>query len=121
MDVGDPEVRHSPLLKPARHQNALNKLLHRAAVPQIAGSPSPAYPENPPDPKNSEDEEDFEKEVALWTKKAKIFVEFYALLFLTIDDEGLPRDPTMPHVNILPWDPFTYLGVRVLGCGDRRF
>ena len=43
----------------------------------------------------------------VWEKKAKTFVEFYSVLLLPFGPDLDPRDPTMPNVQILPWNPTT--------------
>ena len=67
------------------------------AIPQLAGAPPPAYPKPP-----SEDIDD-EQQWALWLRKAKVFVEFYSLLFLPFTKTWGPLDPTQPELEILPW------------------
>ena len=92
-------------------------------VPIIAGAPPPAHPgEKPVD--GSDDD------IKVWEKNARIFVEFYALLFLPFDEEMNPRDPTMPDLPVLPWnrdtswDNFTTIlrswDVDTCGTGDTR-
>ncbi|MEL6972841.1 MAG: hypothetical protein AAFO02_21930, partial [Bacteroidota bacterium] len=67
------------------------------AIPQLAGAPPPGYPKPP-----SEDIDD-EQQWALWLRKAKVFVEFYSLLFLPFTKTWGPLDPTQPELEILPW------------------
>ena len=92
-------------------------------VPIIAGAPPPGYPgEKPVD--GSDDD------IKVWEKNAQTFVEFYALLFLPFDHEIDPRDPTLPHLRVLPWnrdtswDNFTTIvrswDVDTCGTGDAR-
>ena len=64
-------------------------------VPIIAGAPPPAHPgEKPVD--GSDDD------IKVWEKNARIFVEFYALLFLPFDHNMDPRDATLPGLAFLP-------------------
>ena len=67
------------------------------AIPQLAG-PSP-----PPYPKTPSGDLDEEQQRALWLRKAKVFVEFYSLLFLPFTETWGPVDPTQPELEILPW------------------
>ncbi len=66
-------------------------------IPRIAGRVPPPYPGNrPTDP----------QQFNLWEKKAKLFVEWYSLLFLPLDENGLPFHPTKNkdlEIPILPW------------------
>ena len=39
--------------------------------------------------------------------KAKVFVEFYSLLFLPWDQKFDPMDPANPELRILPWNETT--------------
>ena len=70
-------------------------------IPQIVGAAPPSYPGNKPD-QTATDET-----VRIWTSKAKLFVEFYSYMFLPWDHELDPRDPTLPHLKVLPWDDNT--------------
>ena len=85
----------------------------KITIPIIPGPAPPSYPGNKPllsdfiDKNKTEDksiEIEFKKLLSDWTKKAKIFVEFYSILFLPWDANLDPRDPTMPSLKILPWD-----------------
>ena len=67
------------------------------AIPQLAGAPPPPYPKPP-----SGDIDDAQQR-ALWLRKAKVFVEYYSLLFLPFTKTWGPLDPTQPEVVILPW------------------
>ena len=67
-------------------------------IPQIVGHAPPSYPGNRPD-SSAEAEE-----VRKWIADAKLFVEFYSILFLPWDSNFSPRDPTLPHLSVLPWD-----------------
>ncbi len=69
-------------------------------IPRIAKGKPPRYPGNPPDEKESEEQ------YKTWANKAQTFVEFYSLLFLPLDKDHLPFDPTQPNVKILPWNDF---------------
>ena len=71
------------------------------AIPQIVGHSPPTYPGNKPD--DTADTEALQK----WTSEAKLFVQFYSYLFLPWDSELDPRDPTLPHLQVLPWDDNT--------------
>ena len=71
------------------------------AIPQIVGDSPPTYPGNKPD--HTADTEALQK----WTVQAKLFVRFYSYLFLPWDSELDPRDPTLPHLQVLPWDDNT--------------
>ena len=39
-----------------------------------------------------------------WEKGAKTFVEYYSMLFLPFDHNMDPRDPTLSHLPVLPWN-----------------
>ena len=67
------------------------------AIPQLAGAPPPPYPKPPPA------DTDDEQERTIWLRKAKVFVEFYSLLFLPFTKSWGPVDPTQPTLQILPW------------------
>ena len=67
-------------------------------VPILAGAPPPSSPGRRPPLDADEDEQ------ILWEKKARVFVQYYALLFLPFGPDMDPRDPTMPHLRVLPWD-----------------
>ena len=71
------------------------------AIPQIVGPAPPRYPGNRPD--HSADAATVQK----WTSEAKLFVKFYSYLFLPWDTELNPRDPTLMHLQVLPWDDDT--------------
>ena len=71
------------------------------AIPQLAGAPPPPYPKPP-----SGDLDD-EQQRAIWLRKAKVFVEFYSLLFLPFTKTWGPIDPTQPELKILPWSGLT--------------
>ena len=70
-------------------------------IPQIVGPAPPCYPGNKPD-ETADDET-----VRTWTLRAKLFVKFYSYLFLPWDHNLDPRDPTMPDLQVLPWDDNT--------------
>ena len=92
-------------------------------VPILAGAPPPGYPGEKP--VNGSDDD-----IVLWEKNARIFVEYYSLLFLPFDHDMDPRDPTLPHLSVLPWnrntswDNFTTIfkswDVDTAGTGDLR-
>ena len=67
------------------------------AIPQLAGAPPPPYPKQPSGALHDEQQR------ALWLRKAKVFVEFYSLLFLPFTRSWGPIDPTQPQLKILPW------------------
>ena len=71
------------------------------AIPQIVGPAPPSYPGNRPD--HTADAETLQK----WTKEAKLFVQFYSYMFLPWDSELNPRDPTLLHLPVLPWNDET--------------
>ena len=92
-------------------------------VPILAGAPPPAYPgEKPVD--GSDDD------IVLWEKGARLFVQYYSMLFLPFDQDMDPRDPTLPHLSVLQWnrntswDNFTTIlkswDVDTGGTGDLR-
>ena len=63
-------------------------------VPILAGAPPPAYPgEKPVD--GSDDD------IVLWEKGARLFVQYYSMLFLPFDQDMDPRDPTLPPLICL--------------------
>ena len=64
-------------------------------IPILAGAPPPKYPGEKPVDGSNED-------LKLWEQGAKIFVYFYSLLFLPFDNNMDPRDPTLPHLAVLP-------------------
>ena len=66
------------------------------AIPQLVGPPPPPYPGDKP--LHSGNDDSFRK----WEEDAKLFVEFYAYLFLPWDSDFDPRDPTMPGMQVLP-------------------
>ena len=70
-------------------------------IPQIVGPAPPCYPGNKPD--TTADAETVRK----WNLEAQLFVEFYSYLFLPWDSDLDPRDPTLSHLRILPWDDET--------------
>ena len=70
-------------------------------IPQIVGHAPPSYPGNRPD------ETANNETVKRWTLNAKLFVQFYSYMFLPWDSDFDPRDPTMPHLHVLPWDDDT--------------
>ena len=67
-------------------------------IPILAGPSPPSYPGDKPTGNASEDE------VKVWTKNARIFVQYYSLLFLPFGPDMDPRDPTQPHLRVLPWN-----------------
>ncbi len=71
-------------------------------IPRIAGPKPPAYPGSMPD------EQKYPKQFRIWTRKAQLFVEFYSLMFLPLDDDGFPFDPTNKNIKILPWEDKTF-------------
>ena len=93
-------------------------------VPILAGAPPPGYPGDKP----ADDSDD--EDIALWEKNARTFVEYYSMLFLPFDHNMDPRDPTLPHLAVLPWnsntswDNFTTIfkswDVDTDGTGDKR-
>ncbi len=66
-----------------------------SAIPRVDRRP-PAYPGKRPTDKKS-------KDYHTWNKKAKYFVEYYSLLFLPLDKNGFPFEPTQTNIKILPW------------------
>ena len=58
------------------------------------GRGPPKYPGNIPQN---------EKDLRIWLKHCKEFILYYSLLFLPINEKGLPFDPTKPDIHILPW------------------
>ena len=56
-------------------------------VPILAGAPPPGYPGEKPVDGSVDD-------IVLWEKSARLFVEYYAMLFLPFDHDMDPRDPT---------------------------
>ena len=79
----------------------LLRLYLRRRQPQIVGHSPPIYPGNKPDHTASA------ATLQKWTLEAKLFVQFYSYLFLPWDSELDPRDPTLPHLQVLPWDDDT--------------
>ena len=67
-------------------------------VPIFAGAPPPGYPGDRPEDGTDDDD------IALWEKGARTFVEYYSMLFLPFDHNMDPRDPTLPHLAVLPWN-----------------
>ena len=67
-------------------------------VPILAGAPPPRYPGDKPDDGCDDDD------LVLWEKEARTFVEYYSLLFLPFDHNMDPRDPTLPHLAVIPWN-----------------
>ena len=66
-------------------------------VPILAGAPPPGYPGDKPVDGSDDD-------IMRWEKGAKTFVEYYSMLFLPFDHNMDPRDPTLPHLPVLPWN-----------------
>ncbi|MCP4991049.1 MAG: AAA family ATPase, partial [Colwellia sp.] len=66
-------------------------------IPRVVGAWPPAYPGNLPSQGG--------KELEAWSPKAKEFVEYYSLLFLPLNSDGYPFDPTTKEhdIHILPW------------------
>ena len=71
-------------------------IMSRPCIPRISGTAPPEYPGNAP----VETATDCERE--LWEANAKEFVEFYTLLFVPIDMNGVPIDEDEGEM-ILPW------------------
>ena len=92
-------------------------------VPILAGTPPPGYPEDKPVDGTDDD-------IVLWEKGARLFVQYYSMLFLPFDHDMDPRDPTLPHLSVLPWnrntswENFTTIfkswDVDTAGTGDLR-
>ena len=92
-------------------------------IPILAGAPPPGYPGDKPVDGSTEN-------LKLWEKGARIFVEYYSVLFLPFDHNMDPRDPTLPHLAVLPWNRetswknFTTIvrswDVDTFGTGDSR-
>ena len=66
-------------------------------VPILAGAPPPGYPGDKPVDGSDDD-------IMHWEKSAKRFVEYYSMLFLPFDHNMDPRDPTLSHLPVLPWN-----------------
>ena len=71
------------------------------AIPQILGHATTSYPVNRSD--HTADAATLQK----FTLEAKLFVQFYSYMFLPWNSELDPRDPTLPHLQVLPWDDNT--------------
>ena len=92
-------------------------------VPILAGAPPPGFPGEKPVDGSYDD-------IVLWEKGARLFVEYYSLLLLPFDHDMDPRDPTLPHLSVLPWnintswENFTTIvkswDVDTAGTGDYR-
>ena len=67
-------------------------------VPILAGAPPPGYPGDKPEDGCGDDD------IVLWEKEARTFVQYYSMLFLPFDHNMDPRDPTLPHLAVLPWN-----------------
>ena len=39
-------------------------------------------------------------DMVLWEKDARLFVQYYSMLFLPFDHDTDPRDPTLPHLSV---------------------
>ena len=76
-------------------KNLIQSIKSCPTVPRISGCQPPEYPGDKPTIKN---------EINIWETQAKTFVVFYSLLFLPLDNNMLPFDPTQPDIHILPWD-----------------
>ena len=82
----------------------------KITIPIIPGPAPPSYPGDKPlltdfiDSNTSKDKsrKEFDRALSEWTKSAKLFAEFYSILFLPWDAKLDPRDPTMPSLKILP-------------------
>ena len=64
-------------------------------VPIVAGAPPPAYPGHRPKRSNGA----IDNEIGRWKRAAKIFVEYYNLLFLPWNQQNDPRDTTLPSLR----------------------
>ena len=64
-------------------------------VPILAEAPPPGYPGDKPVNGSYDD-------IMLWEKGARIFVEYYSMLFLPFDHNMDLRDPTLPRLPVLP-------------------
>ena len=95
-------------------------IAQKLCIPIIPGHSPPQYPGPKPLPPTHDcnqqnldheqteiEHEAYREELSLWNQKAKIFVEFYSLLLLPWDETFDPRDPTNPHIKILPWNETT--------------
>ena len=67
-------------------------------VPILTGAPPLRYPGDKP-----EDSFDDDDNVMLWEKGARTFVQYYAML-LPFDYNVDPRDSTLPHLAVQPWN-----------------
>ncbi|MCP4054910.1 MAG: hypothetical protein GY739_18095, partial [Mesoflavibacter sp.] len=95
---GRHESSKFPFLPGTKVAKALQQVIMSVCrIPRIAGPKPPPYPG--PRPSGVDD---------VWTKNAKLFVEFYSLMFLPLDDNGLPFDPTDKNIKILPWEDKTF-------------
>lgn len=75
------------------------KLRSLPLVPRVTGRAPPVYPGNRPDSSATK------KEEAIWCSKAKTFVEYFSLLLMPLDRDGLPM--TSDGSSILPWNDST--------------
>ena len=78
-------------------ESLMQRVTTNLRVPILAGAPPPGFPGIKPD-NTTEDE------FKIWEKSARIFVQFYSLLFLPFREDMDPRDPTLPHLQVLPWN-----------------
>ena len=76
-------------------ESLMQRVTTSLRVPILAGAPPPGYPGQKP---VNATEEEFKR----WENSARVFVQFYSLLFLPFDEDMDPRDPTMPHLAVLP-------------------
>ena len=83
-------------------ESLIQRVCTNLKVPILAGAPPPGYPGNKPDDAT-------EDEFKSWEKSARVFVEFYSLLFLPFSEDIDPRDPMLPHLPVLPWNVDTSL------------
>ena len=70
----------------------------RPEIPRLCGPPPPKYPGN--EPVKNITKQTYKN----WAADAKIFVEFYSLLFLPVNEDGTL---SQPYTNILPWKKHT--------------
>ncbi len=86
-----------PGSKPAR--SLIQVIKQRCDIPRLTGKNPPEHPGPAPNKENCNAEK-----YKHWCEQAKTFVTYYSLLFLPLNENGLPFEPTQPNISILPWN-----------------
>ncbi len=108
--AGRPAHRKFPFAPNSKPAKAfIQHIANGAYIPRLTGGAPPKYPGEPPNENDFKDKfkddfrEEFEKEFYKWSKEAENFAVYYSMLFLPLNEHGLPFEPTQPDISILPW------------------